>query len=79
MVDIPLEYPVEMDFPRAAALREGLESLDLVDPRRLFENMASVFKSVPKFLHGPCQNALKFARRMLLVGGVKNVVGSFSH
>ena len=61
MVDIPLEDPVETDFPRAAALREGHESLDLVDPRRLFENRASVFKSVPKFLHGPFRNALKFA------------------
>ena len=61
MVDIPLEDPVEMDFPRAGALREGLESLDLVDVRSLFENRASVFKSVPKFLHGPFRNALKFA------------------
>ena len=57
---------MEMDFPRAAALREGLESLDLVDPRRLFESRASVFKSVPKFLHGPFRNALKFALKECL-------------
>ena len=61
MVDIPLEDLVEMDFPRAGAIREGLESLDLVDVRSLFENRALVFKSVPKFLHGPFRNALKFA------------------
>ena len=61
VVDIPVKDPVEMDFPRAAALREGFESLDLVDPRRLIEIRASVFKSVPKFLHGPFRNALKFA------------------
>ena len=55
------EDVVDVAMPRTAAFSEGFESIDFVDPRRLFENRASILRSVPKFLHSPFKNALKMA------------------
>ena len=51
----------EVVVPRGPALREALESLDLVDTTRMFALRGAVMKTVPKFLFGPFRNALKFA------------------
>ena len=56
--DIPVhEIIVEVAMARTAVFSDGLASLDVIDPRTLFESRASVLRSVPRFLHGPFRNA----------------------
>ena len=55
------EREVVGGIPRGVSLRMALVSLDEVDPRIVFRQRASVMRSVPKFLKGPFQNALKLA------------------
>ena len=68
--EVPHSIPdtaVEVVVPRGPALREALESLDLVDTR-MFALRGAVMKTVPKFLFGPFRNALKFAMEEATTG-----------
>ena len=60
--DIPVfEDIVEVVMARTAGFSDGLASLDVIDPRTVFECRALVLRSVPRFLHGPFRNVLKIA------------------
>ena len=46
---------------RTAGFSDGLASLDVIDPRTVFESRASVLRSVPRFFHGRFRDALRMA------------------
>ena len=49
-------------------LNEGLASLDLVDPKEVFESRASVMRTVPLFLRGAFSAAMRLALQQIISG-----------
>ena len=53
-----VENPADFAVHRAPTLRDASRAMDDVDVERFFTLMASVMRSVPRFLHGPFRNAM---------------------
>ena len=62
---------VPFRLPGVATLRAAFLSLDVVRLTEEFEEMASVMKSVPRFLKGPYRIAMKAALEEISEGGCR--------
>ena len=59
---IPVEEAQVVTPPlRDAIIRAAIRSMDVVNPRALFEQRAAVMKAVPRFLKGSFRSALELA------------------
>ena len=64
-----MEEVVEVQEVRATpAFREALRSLDEVNLEEVFQRRATVLKTIPACLRGPCRNAMKVILDEIVAG-----------